>query len=839
MHLPALFSLVIAPDQPGAHALTVAPDSGGWAFARSLNGMDHGAGENSRGATPQLPLISAQGRGAQHVAQLNLSSLSADFLGGREPRSTLPAPSEEMPNGTAAGDAPQSETRTPKGLPAGFSAILVAERDLTASPNHSRIKPEADSDAPFTPGPILAANAAASNQQLAPGGVQIPGNSNPEDQRGMDPLQAWLVIRGETVPDPTVLVGIPEPIPAETGIRMFDRGQIEPHPPISVPGREQGELLEREAGYVPVSPLHPASIGFGAEALTPPVESGTAMQPRPDVLPDIRERALSARISGASDHHVGVSEQNGQQTASTVQEIPIPETWTGRGSEADFGQELLGPDVSRQFLEAVEGGAFGLETSTATAAGSGVQEPGMRLPEKGVRAARSLGIAPKRTGLAEGWPLRADFSALRPPHVPAAGLPEAGREQAPAQPTRGNGRVNRLPFGELLPPENPTARQPLGAFRQSNESGGANVPGVDGLSRAPIGPIPPWQGKEGLKSNANSGRARVLGAEVVAVSVPGLDARAVTSALEQAQLSSGVPVAPRGELPETTSQGNSTGLPPTPTEFRRSHGGLGFVEAAILPPLTPVPQTNPTANRAVSPQSRETGAQETTPPNLGVSAALVEDAVAKTMGVVSAPQTTAPAMGGSSLIPAALPAVPASPQPNPDQLVEPPHGQDAITQASFGNSLSGHDPTFAGSGSVVSDQVAPRQIVSQVVGSIRLTPDLPVELTLQPEELGRVQIVMRHEGASLAVTLTAERPEILDLLRRNIDLLAQEMRAAGYSELSFSFGQNGGERPERPGTLQSEEPSGNDSSGRLEQTAVATAPLPVPARTGEGMDIRI
>ena len=63
-----------------------------------------------------------------------------------------------------------------------------------------------------------------------------------------------------------------------------------------------------------------------------------------------------------------------------------------------------------------------------------------------------------------------------------------------------------------------------------------------------------------------------------------------------------------------------------------------------------------------------------------------------------------------------------------------------------------------------------------------------VELTLSPEELGRVQMEFRADGDEMRVFLTAERPETLDLLRRHADQLAAELRQAGYSGASLSFG---------------------------------------------------
>lgn len=63
-----------------------------------------------------------------------------------------------------------------------------------------------------------------------------------------------------------------------------------------------------------------------------------------------------------------------------------------------------------------------------------------------------------------------------------------------------------------------------------------------------------------------------------------------------------------------------------------------------------------------------------------------------------------------------------------------------------------------------------------------------IELTLTPEDLGAVRFEMRPDAAGLAITLTAERPETLELMRRNLADLMAELRQAGVQTSGFSFG---------------------------------------------------
>lgn len=64
-----------------------------------------------------------------------------------------------------------------------------------------------------------------------------------------------------------------------------------------------------------------------------------------------------------------------------------------------------------------------------------------------------------------------------------------------------------------------------------------------------------------------------------------------------------------------------------------------------------------------------------------------------------------------------------------------------------------------------------------------------VELRLSPTELGRVRIGMHHGESAIGLVLTVERPETLDLLRRNAEILASEFGKSGFANLSFEFRQ--------------------------------------------------
>jgi hypothetical protein len=84
-----------------------------------------------------------------------------------------------------------------------------------------------------------------------------------------------------------------------------------------------------------------------------------------------------------------------------------------------------------------------------------------------------------------------------------------------------------------------------------------------------------------------------------------------------------------------------------------------------------------------------------------------------------------------------------------------------------------------------------RHVVAQLADAARLMPNQPVELALNPEELGRVKMTLTTSEGAISVALVAERAETTELLRRNIDALTEDFRNLGYRDISFSFGGGG------------------------------------------------
>ena len=127
-----------------------------------------------------------------------------------------------------------------------------------------------------------------------------------------------------------------------------------------------------------------------------------------------------------------------------------------------------------------------------------------------------------------------------------------------------------------------------------------------------------------------------------------------------------------------------------------------------------------------------------------------------------------------------------------------------------------------------------RHVTAQIVEAIGSAQTRSIDIRLDPEELGRVHLNLRHADGQMSVAITAERPETLELLRRHIDQLAQDVRALGYGTLRFDF-HHGHQRQNQSGP----ETLAQSSESRDEVVQSVAAPSPTPRATGAGLDLRL
>lgn len=83
-----------------------------------------------------------------------------------------------------------------------------------------------------------------------------------------------------------------------------------------------------------------------------------------------------------------------------------------------------------------------------------------------------------------------------------------------------------------------------------------------------------------------------------------------------------------------------------------------------------------------------------------------------------------------------------------------------------------------------------RLMAAQLADSFPNQTGKQIEIALNPEELGRVRMILSTSETGVAVSITTERPETLDLMRRHADLLSAELRRLGYEGIGFEFNGN-------------------------------------------------
>lgn len=132
----------------------------------------------------------------------------------------------------------------------------------------------------------------------------------------------------------------------------------------------------------------------------------------------------------------------------------------------------------------------------------------------------------------------------------------------------------------------------------------------------------------------------------------------------------------------------------------------------------------------------------------------------------------------------------------------------------------------------------PRAVAQQLAEVLPRANRTGVEITLSPEELGRVRLTVSTTDSGATLMVVADRPETMDLIRRHLDILVQTFRDQGYSGLNVSLGNHGNSTFNQRGFVETG-PTRADGSGTetLESTQASARPLSIlPA---DGLDIRL
>lgn len=142
--------------------------------------------------------------------------------------------------------------------------------------------------------------------------------------------------------------------------------------------------------------------------------------------------------------------------------------------------------------------------------------------------------------------------------------------------------------------------------------------------------------------------------------------------------------------------------------------------------------------------------------------------------------SAAPPLDSALLIPEITASKPALPQPQVDPLAP------DLTAAQIDTSAT---PRPANpSPPRPAQPAAAASLHSQLLQHASAAIERQVEVSLAPQELGHVKFQIRHQGETVAILLSAERGETMELLRRHSDELMREFRQAGFGGASLEFG---------------------------------------------------
>ena len=314
----------------------------------------------------------------------------------------------------------------------------------------------------------------------------------------------------------------------------------------------------------------------------------------------------------------------------------------------------------------------------------------------------------------------------------------------------------------------------------------------------------------------------------------------------------GLPESPR-RIPALTA--TEPGMPVQPPMRQLAPGALAPVpavdKAAPVPPGSPARiQTAPGAGprdpygaaRAVfaAEPARAAGPSPLPPPAmpLGSGAALPAARLSpdriRAEPIHRAPDTASAAPGaqavlspGAALVPPPVP-IDQTP-PGGDQPVDLIHRLDAPPRAeAMAEPRAGTMPAVD----------TAQRIAQQIAARLDVPGPGTFDLALQPEELGQVRLkLVSHDAGSLLI-VQAERPETLDLMRRHIGVLEQDLRALGHDQLSLRFsGGHAGDAGQRAAQHAAPQAASEGTPAADPRPSTQTAPAPPRAR--DHLDLRL
>ncbi|SEN69878.1 hook-length control protein FliK [Pseudorhodobacter antarcticus] len=145
------------------------------------------------------------------------------------------------------------------------------------------------------------------------------------------------------------------------------------------------------------------------------------------------------------------------------------------------------------------------------------------------------------------------------------------------------------------------------------------------------------------------------------------------------------------------------------------------------------------------------------------------------------------------------------------------------------------NPTLAPPAGSQSTPLPLLALATQLKDHVKLGKPGLVELSLTPQELGQIKLLLTPDGDKIRIVIHAERPETMDLMRRNAESFITDLRQSGFSNPSLSFA-NWGDAPKGDQRQQNTENSQSQSAPFAAPKSITPQNI-VPPRNG--LDLRV
>ncbi len=143
-----------------------------------------------------------------------------------------------------------------------------------------------------------------------------------------------------------------------------------------------------------------------------------------------------------------------------------------------------------------------------------------------------------------------------------------------------------------------------------------------------------------------------------------------------------------------------------------------------------------------------------------------------------------------------------------------------------------HHAMSAGTASLPHQRELAHHVSAQMAVAVHTSESGETEITLQPEELGKVKLSMTVTDHGVQIVIAAERSDTGDLMRRHLEVLEQEFRDLGYASVDFGFSsdQQSDHTPQQ---------TQGDPEAEQQQANTKTVFVPTMMQSDGRMDIRL